>query len=69
MSGAGYGNRAAPSPSPDDLAQQHSETRFDRADAHPYIDGHDKYGSATLAGPGFGMSAPLQSTFFLCVHD
>ncbi|KAF2875075.1 hypothetical protein BDV95DRAFT_591815 [Massariosphaeria phaeospora] len=51
---AGYGNRTAVDTNPEDLTKEHSNTRFDRDDAHAYSNAHETYGSGATGGAGFG---------------
>lgn len=56
---AGYGNRHAPDLQASDLANEHSNTRYDRDDSNPYSGGHETYGSGATSGAGYGnKSAP-----------
>ncbi|EMD63628.1 hypothetical protein GGP41_005729 [Bipolaris sorokiniana] len=72
---AGYGNRTAPSYSASDLEPEHNNTRLGLIDSHtPYHNPHDKHGSGTTGGAGFGnkrssaSSTPSTSDMHLGSH-
>ncbi|KAL6702516.1 hypothetical protein ACN47E_001580 [Coniothyrium glycines] len=52
---AGYGNQTAPDYIAEDLQDQHSSTRLGLTDSHAaYSNAHEKHGSGTTGGAGFG---------------
>lgn len=64
---AGYGNRTAPSYTAADLESQHTSTRLNLVDSHtPYHNPHDKHGSGTTGGAGFGTKKGYFLGFFCC---
>jgi hypothetical protein len=59
---AGYGNRTAPDYIAEDLQDQHTTTRLGLVDSNTaYHNPHEKHGSGTTSGAGFGTST-LHST-------
>lgn len=57
---AGYGNRTAADTTAQDLAEEHNATRLGLVDSKAaYLNPHEKHGSGTTGGAGFGIVPPL----------